>query len=230
VITQLVPPAAFDLDEFWLEGAAYRHLFRARRVEVGQEVRVVDGRGRARWAHVEKVERHRAKLALGAVAPSNEPELYLELLVATLRPQRASWLVEKAAEVGVGAIRFLSTTRAPRSFGPRTMERFRRVAAAAVEQSHRARLPETTGVHSWGELQGLLSSTKTIRLLDPQAAAVEAAGMDGPAALLVGPEGGWTPGEHREILASGGQAVGLGSRILRTETAAVVGAALFLMR
>ena len=52
---------------------------------------------------------------------------------------------------------------------------------------------------------------------------------DTAGALLVGPEGGLAPEERQELLASGWQPVGLGERILRLETAAVVGAALLLL-
>ncbi|HYH47250.1 MAG TPA: RsmE family RNA methyltransferase, partial [Thermoanaerobaculia bacterium] len=50
-----------------------------------------------------------------------------------------------------------------------------------------------------------------------------------PAALLIGPEGGWSPEERSELAAAGWRAVGLGPRVLRAETAAVVAAALLLL-
>ncbi len=114
-----------------VEGDTYRHLFRARRVGVGERLRVVDGEGRARWGEVIQVGRNAALVELAEPAAPNEPRLRLEVLVATLRPERASWLVEKATEIGAGAVRFLNTERGPRSFGAGTAERLRRVAIAA---------------------------------------------------------------------------------------------------
>ena len=87
-----------------------------------------------------------------------------------------------------------------------------------------------TGVHARGEIAGLAAAIPRRLLLDPGAEP----GGDGPpggggragaAALLVGPEGGLAPGEREELIAAGWAPVGLGDRILRTETAAVVGAA-----
>ncbi|HEX5760252.1 MAG TPA: RsmE family RNA methyltransferase [Thermoanaerobaculia bacterium] len=227
--TLLVPPDLFDGAEVRVEGDPYRHLFRARRLAAGERLRVVDGRGRARWAEVARVERSGAALALGEPAPANEPAFRLELLVAVFRPERAAWLVEKATEVGVGAVRFLHTERAPRTFGAGTLERLRRVAAAAVEQCGRSRLPEVSGVHDWGELARLADPLPDRRLLDP-AAAVEWRGPAGAAgALLVGPEGGWTEAEVAAARVLGFAATGLGPRTLRAETAAVVAASRLLL-
>ena len=117
MITLLTEPALFDARELRVEGESYQHLFRARRVAVGEEMRIVDGRGRARWGKVARVDRTSATVALGEPAPAHEPALHLELLVPTCRPERASWLIEKATEVGVAGIRFLNMARAPRDIG-----------------------------------------------------------------------------------------------------------------
>lgn len=216
-----------------VEGDAYRHLFRARRLGAGERLRVVDGEGRARWGEVIRVGRRAAMVELAEPAAANEPRLRLELLVATLRPERASWLVEKATEIGAGAVRFLNTERGPRSFGAGTAERLRRVAAAAVEQCHRALCPEVTGPHPFAEVAALAAGATRRWLLDPAATgrgfANQAPQPDGSSeSLLVGPEGGWSPAEIESLEAGGWQRVSLGPRVLRIETAALAGATLLL--
>jgi len=231
MITLLIDPAGLDLPTTRVEGEAYQHLFRARRVAVGEEMRVVDGQGRARWGRVERVDRTSAKVALGEPAPDREPELRLELIVPTCRPERASWLVEKGTEVGVFAFRFANMARAPRELGAITFDRLRRVAAAAVEQCHRSRLPEITGPHAWSEVVGL-AGPEARWFLDTEAADPGVWGPPAAAAsgaLLIGPEGGLDPAERRELLTAGWRPVGLGERALRLETAAVVGAAFLLL-
>lgn len=231
--TLLTDPARFDGHELTVDGDAYRHLFRSLRLAAGDRVRVADGAGRARWAAVARVDRSAGILSLGEPAPANEPAVRVELLVPTLRPERAAWLVEKITEVGVFAVRFLHMERAPRTFGSGSLERLRRVAVAAVEQCHRARVPEITGVHEWGELERLAAASPARAVLDPEApiGALPAGSAESTesVALLVGPEGGLTPAERERAAALGFRPVGLGPRVLRIETAAVVGAALLLV-
>jgi 16S rRNA (uracil1498-N3)-methyltransferase len=222
--TLLTDPSSFDGSELPVEGEPYKHLFRARRLAVGDRIRVVDGAGHARWSVVSRIGRTSALLTLGEPAPVNEPAVRLELLVPTLRPERASWLVEKATEIGVAAIRFLHTERAPRDFGGGTLGRLHRVSAAALEQCHGSRLPAITGPHEWAELTALTAGAEARWVLDTAASGGWGeAGTSG--ALLIGPEGGWTERERTGLRAAGWRAVGLGSRVLRAETAAVVGAA-----
>ncbi len=233
--TLLVSPERFDAGELVVDGEPYRHLFRARRLAVGDALRVVDGRGRARNARVVRVDRETAVVGLGEVASSREPSLHLELFVAVFRPDRAAWLVEKATEVGVRAVRFFHTERAPRTFGAGTLARLRRVAAAAVEQCGRARLPEVSGVHAWEEIAGLAAGLEARWVLDTAAAGVGEPPVAGPqatlaaAAVLVGPEGGWSAAERDAARALGFIPLGLGPRTLRVETAALVAAARLLL-
>lgn len=228
MITLLVSPDQLDESPIEVTGDSYRHLFRARRLEVGARVRVVDGNGRARWSTVERVDRTGAELALVGEAPGNETDRKLVLLVAAPRIQRASWLVEKVTEVGATAIRFVNSERSPRSYGEASLARLRRVAAAAVEQCHRARLPEITGVHAFSELADLLAECPQRWFLDLGGAAGMDAGA-GPVGLVVGPEGGWTESEREELLGLDCRPWGLGARTLRVETAAVAGSTLLLL-
>lgn len=231
MITLLVDPAVFRLPEVKVEGDSYRHLFRARRVEEGANLRVVDGLGRARWGKVARVDRTSAAVTLGEPAPAAEPAFRLELLVPTCRSERASWLVEKATELGVHGIHFLNTARAPRELTEGSLDRLRRVAAAALEQCHGSRLPEITGPHPWREIARLSAAAGPRRwFLDTEAADAGWGEVEGDAgALLVGPEGGWDPGERRDLLATGWRPVHLGERVLRLETAALAGAAVLLL-
>lgn len=230
MITHLTSPEALDGDEIVVDGEAYRHLFRARRLALGIRLRVVDGGGRARWAEVTEVDRRRAQLELGETAPSHEPSYKLTLIVAALRPERASWLVEKVTEVGVVAVRFLATERTPRKYGKGSVERWRRVATSAVEQCHRSRRPEISGVHTWEELPELLAGVEERWFLDVGGGGAESrlAGA-GSGAVLIGPEGGWDDAERGALAELGASSVSLGQRVLRVETAAVVASSRVLL-
>jgi len=230
--TLILPPELFAGDEAPVEGDTYRHLFRSRRLAVGDRVRVVDGAGSARWAEVAAVDRRRGTLRLLEPAPTREPEYRLELVVATPKRDRASWLVEKATEVGVAAVRFVASERSPRELGAGSLERLGRVAAAAVGQCGRSRVPEVTGVHGWEEVGGLLGGfgDRWVLHTAEEPAAVSAWDRAGESGVVaIGPEGGWTEEEFAELLGAGCRAVWLGERVLRVETAAVVAAAAVLL-
>lgn len=228
--TFLVSPERFEQESVAVEGDAYRHLIRARRLVVGERLRVVDGRGSARWARCQSVGRRSAVLALGEPAPSREPVRRVEVWVAPPRTGRASWMVEKLTEIGVRAVRFLRTERSPRDYGKATLARLRRVAASAVEQSERSFLPAVSGVHPWPEALDRLARADRRWLLAPGAEAAPAAPEDGAeTALIVGPEGGFSEAEVSELTALPALPVGLGPTILRVETAAVAAAARALL-
>lgn len=242
MITYLADPKSLASEALTIEGDAYRHLFRSRRLAQGAELRVVDGSGRARRGIVETISRTSAEVSLGDPLPSNEPDLYLELLVGALRPERADFLVEKATELGVSAIRFLRTERTPRKYGEGRLERLARVAGSAVEQCHRSRRPEVT-LHDWADVDGMLASLAvgpgragTVYLLAPGGETLQPQNprrlerhTEQRVAVLVGPEGGFTEVEVEHLRELGAVAVDLGGRILRVETAALAAAAKLLL-
>jgi 16S rRNA (uracil1498-N3)-methyltransferase len=230
VTTLVVAPDKWTGDEVVVETAAFHHLFRVRRLSAGDHLRIVDGKGNAREGTVVDLDRSGARLLLGERVPSNEPSLRVEILVAAPRPQRAGWLVEKVTEIGASGVRFLNSERSPRKYGTRTLERLGRLARAATEQCERARVPDVTGVHPWDELPILLAGIDGRWFLDSRSAAepgVEVGGSE-CAALLIGPEGGWTEGELEAFSELGCHGISLGERTLRVETAAVVAAASLL--
>ena len=222
--THLVSPEALSGDRLTVDGEAYRHLFRSRRLAVGDRLRLVDGEGRARWGAIESVDRRSAVVALGEPAPVLEPARELEFFVALPKPERASWLVEKLTEMGVRRLCWVMSERAPREAGRGVLERQRRIAIAALEQSGGARLPRIEGPLPW--LAALDAGAADSVVLVPTGS------TDPPAPRVlrawIGPEGGFTTVELADLESRGSRAFSLGPRILRIETAAVAAAARLL--
>jgi 16S rRNA (uracil1498-N3)-methyltransferase len=225
----LVTPEELRRDLHEVSGDAFRHLFRARRLEPGQRLRLVDGAGAARGAVVEEVGRATARLRLLESAPARDPAVAVELAVAAIRPERAAWVVEKATELGASAVRFFPCARA-QSFRGGEASRLARVAAAALEQSGGATLPALRPLASFDELVELAGGRRSVVLDAAAAAAVPELPDRGPLPwlLVVGPEGGLLGAEVLRLEAAGAKGLSLGPRTLRTETAAIVGAALLL--
>lgn len=226
-MTILVSPPELGKNEIHIVGEAFRHHFRARRLRPGERVRLTDGEGSARWGEVVAVERSSARLRLGEAAPANDPEREVHLFVAPPRPERAAWLVEKSAELGVRRIVFITTERAPRAPGAGTLARWRRIADSGLEQSQGARRMAIEGPASWSQAIAAVTAFPRRWVLDPNG---DPGGCDagGRCAFLIGPEGGWTAAEAAELSLAGCGRFALGRRILRVETAAVVAAALAL--
>ena len=207
-----------------VEGADHRHLFRARRLKVGDRVRLIDGRGSARWSVVDQVTAGRAVLRVEGVAPVFEPARPVALFVSALRPERAAWLVEKATELGLRELPWFVSERTSRSLPARALERQRRIAKSALEQSGGAWLPEI-GVPVPLEEAAIGAGSVA---LHPGAATSFMAVAGSAEAIVVGPEGGFSEREIEELAGRGAVPAHLGPRVLRTETAAVAALAVAL--
>ena len=149
----------------------------------------------------------------------------LDLLIAVVKRPRLETIVEKAAELGVRRIHPILTERV--SAPPANVARLLAIAIEAAEQCGRLDAPE---VAEPVRLDALLAGWPPERRLmfcdegGQAAPAVEAlrGGPAGPWSVLIGPEGGFSPGERGAIRARGeATAVTLGPRILRADTAAI---------
>ena len=224
MIHLLVGSDDLDRGTVEVEGADYRHLFRARRLAVGDQVRLVDGRGGARWSVVDGVTSQRASLRVEGPAPTFEPVRRVALLASVVRPERAAWLVEKATELGARELRWFVSERTSRSFSERALGRQRRVAKSALEQIGGAWLPEIGAPVSLEEA-GIGAGAVVLH----PGAGTPLLSVRGVDAVVVGPEGGFSEAEVERLVRRGAALADLGPRVLRTETAAVAALAVLLL-
>jgi len=218
-------PEAGGLVRF--DGEEARHA-RARRLREGETVVLVDGSGREAAAIVERTARGAVEVRVAAVAPpAAESAGPIHLLVAAVRSERLSWIAEKATELGAGRLTLVSSARTQsfRASGA-AVTRLERVVREAAKQCERPDWPRIAGPMAFGD--AVRGERGTRLILDPGGEPFPAKLPPGPAALLIGPEGGWTEGEIEAATAEGWAAVSLAAGKLRAETAAV--AALTLAR
>ncbi|MCC7396215.1 MAG: 16S rRNA (uracil(1498)-N(3))-methyltransferase [Planctomycetes bacterium] len=210
--------------ESWLTGDLAHHLGRVLRARPGERLMLGDGRGGTAAAVVTAVERDRLRVMIDSVVQSARPRPAVWIAFALPKAARTEWLFEHATEVGVTGFQPLWTSRT-RPSGERA-ERWRKLVQAAAGQCDRAWLPEVKApleLADW--LAGPLPER---RLLAAAGAAPPGPDLQHDTVLLVGPEGGFAAEEVAAAAAAGFVPVGLGAHILRTETAALVGAGLLL--
>ena len=244
----------FSDDRAALIGPHAAHLSRTLRARVGQQFEIACGE-RVRTATITSVADDRVEFVLGedVVAPSVVP---ITLLLAVFKFDRMEWAIEKCTELNVTTIVPMVASRTEKHLAlaaGKRVERWRRIAREAAEQSRRASPPEICdplklkdaliSCHheraSAGEgsafptaLAGSeVASALRIVLAESEREAtlgeILRAHADATSlALAVGPEGGWTADELQLFQQSRWHAASLGNTILRAETAAIAAVAI----
>lgn len=226
-----VEPSSISKEIIHLGGTDARHLASVRRASPGDLISVSDGAGRifeVRITAVGEGEIHGRILTerSGGIATPR-----LSVFQGLAKGTKVELAVQKLVEVGVAeVVVFVAGRSAPRwdeKRGLRALERWRTIAREAAKQSHQPFLPEVLGPLALSEVPPMLeerapsfvahiSAAKSLRSALPAEAPPRMA-------LVVGPEGGLS-GEELASLSGTAQAVSLGPRVLRSETAGLVAA------
>jgi 16S rRNA (uracil1498-N3)-methyltransferase len=225
-VTEAAPGARLHLPD-----TSAHHAREVLRLRAGAAVRVFDGRGSEYDAVLDLVARQGVTARVTGPAQARpESALKVALALSPLKGDRMELVVQKATELGVTAIHPVVTARTDAAARPALkgsrQERWEKVASGAAEQCGRAVVPHVAPTVVLDEF--LSQAPPGLRLLF-----LEVPGQPGlrsfPAAqevvALVGPAGGWDPREVERLAVAGFQPVGLGPRVLRAETAAVVAVA-----
>lgn len=220
-----VPPVA---GRAMLGGDEARHLTRVLRAQVGDEVTLFDGRGRAWVARILRIARSEVELSTGEPSESASPSRpVVTLAVALPKGERQKWLVEKLTELGVARLVPLVTERGVAAATPAAIERLERAVIEACKQCGRDFLMEIGPPRSIAELVGAAPAGVPRIIATPGGGPFAAAipPIASEILALVGPEGGFTPDEVATARAAGCEPVSLGRHVLRVETAAIAVAA-----
>lgn len=225
------------------EGAEFHHMVRVTRHQVGDTVRLFDGKGREANAKIEFVSRHAATLKVGKVETVPE-ETGPQLVIAAAMPKasRSAWLVEKAVELGVKKIIPLKTARSVVDPRRSKLDTLQQNIISASKQSGRSRLMEIGDVTSWSDFLAKMDPANITTVAHPGGAPFSEGLVDEMIAeqstakkksgsptvvVAIGPEGGFTVEEITQAATRGARLVSLGPRILRVETAVMMTAAVF---
>jgi 16S rRNA (uracil1498-N3)-methyltransferase len=213
-----------NTDRAALTGHHAAHLARVLRARVGQEFDIATGES-VRVGRVVKVAEDRVEFDLGVSVEAGSTRS-VTLALAVFKFDRFEWAVEKSTELGVSKIVPVVAQRTDSHLATaagKRVDRWRRIAREAAEQSRRLAVPELSDPiklkaylateHAASRVV-LAENEKEVQLRDLLEGSREVA-------LAIGPEGGWADSELEQFTNSGWTAASLGSTILRAETAAI---------
>lgn len=215
-----------------LPEATVRHM-QVHRLQPGDAVDVFNGEGGVYRVRIAQMSRQGIAVeVLAHEATECEPTRAVHLAVAMPANDRMDWLVEKATELGVHRISPLMSARSVLKLeGERALKKqahWQAIAANACAQCGRNRVPRIEvplrldhwlGQHPRGEPWAVLSLQAQRHAADALASPEWANARQ--LTWLLGPEGGLTETEEQQALAAGAEALSLGPRVLRVETAAI---------
>lgn len=233
-------PESFQGNTVMLVGEDVHHLLRVMRMKPGGRIIVSDGESREAEAVLTELTPERATAEIVEERPlSGEPLWSVTVAQSLPKGDKMELVIQKGTEIGaVGFIPFQSERAIVQYDGKKEekrLERWRRIAKEAAEQAHRGRLPAVAPVMRWRGLLAAFDAYDAVLFCYEKEGGAPAAGLrdrireladrlaGGKPKLLVvvGPEGGFTEREAEEAADAGALPTGLGSRILRTETAAL---------
>lgn len=210
--------------ELSLDEGQSRYLAAVMRAKAGDELRVFNGRDGEWRALVAQVGKRAVTLQVIDPARTQAPGPDLDLLVALVKRGPLETIVEKAAELGARRIRPVVTERT--NADHTRVDRLQAIAVEASEQTGRLDVPQVLEPVRLERLIGGWDGGRRLLFCDEAGDASPVlevlAGASGPWAILIGPEGGFSPRE-REMLRGlpYATAATLGPRILRADTAAI---------
>lgn len=209
-----------------LSSAASHHVAVVLRLRAGSPLVLFNGDGNEYRGHIETADKKRVLVSIEEQSsPVTESRLFIHLGLGISRGEKMDYAIQKSTELGVNSITPLFTDHSEVKLKGERLERkvkhWQQVAVSACEQSGRVRIPpvhvpvtleEWTG--SVGHCLKLIFDGQQNQLSVPASVPVEAA-------VLIGPEGGFSENEKNIAGANGFQGARLGNRVLRTETAPV---------
>ncbi|NEW05182.1 16S rRNA (uracil(1498)-N(3))-methyltransferase [Paenibacillus sp. SYP-B3998] len=237
-----LPPEQFQqaTQTVTIEGDDGHHLQRVMRAQIGDEVICSNGVNREVRVRITELDKGRVIAEVVEELPMHA-EAAVQVWVAQSLPKgdKMETVIQKGTEIG--AARFLpflserTVVQYDAKKEAKRTERWQKIAKEAAEQAHRNRVPEVEGLHTWKQLLQRAKEADVAWIcyekedgqqLKPAIRDAVAAGKLGSGKkvlLVVGPEGGFSEQEIQQAEEVGFRSVSLGARILRTETAAMVG-------
>lgn len=225
-----VPGVRHRGDVVSIEGGDAHHVTDVLRLGSGDRIEVIDSAAQAFVAELERDGRRLHARLVDELARAPAPDLRIDVAQALPKGSKMDVVVEKATELGASAIlTFCSERTIARGVGDSKLERWRRIARGAAEQSGRTEIPAVPAPLEFEALLARFSAYDRVlfaweseerRPLRERLPSLLAGVRS--VLVVIGPEGGFSHAEADAARARGAEVISLGERVLRTETAALV--------
>lgn len=235
-----IPPEQFHETTVTIIGGDAHHLIRVMRSEIGDTVICSNGLDREALVSLISIEKELVEATILEELPLlNEAAIEVWIAQSLPKGDKLEMVIQKNTEIG--ATRFIpfvserTIVQYEEKKAIKLQERWGKIAKEAAEQAHRNRVPIVELPLSWKQTLKLIpqvelalicyekeSGLQLKQLLKQNFEQQANIPLKGKVLILIGPEGGFTVKEISEAEAAGCHSISLGSRILRTETAAMV--------
>ncbi len=210
-----------------LEGAEARHMLKVLRTPMGSRVRIIDGVGREGFFVLSGSEKNKAILEMESIQVHPAPLTRPVLALGWNKSSRRGWLLEKAVELGAGAIIFWQAEYSQGRVPGEPKKTWLEKCVAAAKQCGSVWFPELITIPGGlGRLLEFAQDFEARYLLweSQQAECLLRPEMlsSGKPFLAIGPEGGISESEADLFVSAGFQTASLGESVLRWETAALL--------
>jgi len=215
-------------DSALISGADRDHIVKTLRMRVGDAIELSDGEGIIYRGVIDRIDDGSVSIACTSKEPcESEPRVDVTVFVAVPKGDKAEFIVQKCVELGAKRIVFFSSSRCvsrpDEKASVKKIERLTKIAHEAAKQSERGILPDVAGIISYSEMiKDAASQDIALFFYERGGEPIKSILSDSAirsAALITGPEGGFSAEEVTAAKASGLQIASLGKRILRCETA-----------
>ncbi len=207
-----------------LEGEEFHHLTRVTHRRTSEPVLLNSGKGILAWADVETVQAKSITLKITEVLEHKSPQTPYAIAFALLKNKHDELIVEKCTELGASVFFPFTSEHSVKLTSDNTLQRFERIALAAIKQCDNPWLPVITKPQEFSSVlvdikaQGYTPIVCSERKPDQWLHHLKSEFVNKPC-FLIGAEGGWSDAEF-SILAEY-QSITLGKLISRAETAAI---------
>lgn len=225
----------FNEDTVTIGEADAHHISKVMRYGEGDKIICCNNKGFDVLASITSINQEKVECQiLSAIDESREPSVKVTLVQALPKSDKMDLIIQKGTEVGVNSFLPFTSERtivqlSDKKIEKRT-ERWRKIAKEAAEQAHRSKIPDLLAITRFKDLFTIIAGKPTFIAYEKEetlslSRAISKIECRDDFFLIIGPEGGFSDSEVEYAVENGAIAISLGKRILRTETAGIVGVA-----